>query len=364
MLSKVSKFILFGRPDAYDSNSKLELRNSHLDLLETALLDNSASSSLALLNFYTALLQRWTTHLFSATPDPANTPINGPTSTVKMHPPRISDTDIPALTSAITSVTTHASLLILTLLTTHGSAPQILTYLETVSFLISQAPSYPTLTISVPHPLTIYLLTFSYPSISTLSRLCSVLATHKLAFEAILTRPRVPPASVEQPQSGAPQKYSITHFNGFLMDICNLLWRSRAFNRTDPNALGCLLPAVVLPHLANYTSSLKPPYLLNTSFSLSFHSDLAGLSNAAMREIEEEGIAARGEKQIRVRHAGPVTQKSLVVLGREGGVVVGWKEYRLAVLTWLEKRGLTGLAEFMGCTMKGLMGKGESGSAV
>lgn len=149
------------------------------------------------------------------------------------------------------------------------------------------------------------------------------------------------------------------------MDICNLLWRSRAFNRIDPNALGCLLPPAVLPHLADYTSSLKPPYLLNTSFSLSFHSVLAGLSNAAMREIEEEEIAAaQGEKQVRVRHAGPVTQKSLLVLAREGGVVVGWKDYRLAVLTWLEKRGLRGLAEFMGCTMKGLMGKGENGSAV
>lgn len=87
-----------------------------------------------------------------------------------------------------------------------------------------------------------------------------------------------------------------------------------------------------------------------------------------MREIEDEKIATRGEKEfeqeVRVRHAGPVTQKSLLVLGREGGVVVGWKDYRLAVLTYLKQRGMVGLAEFMGCTMKGLMGKGEGGSAV
>ena len=354
------------RLDTSDANLISELQNSHLDLLETALLDNSASSSIALLTFYTTLLQRWTSLLFAATADPANMPINRPIYTGKIYPPRISDSGIPALTSAITSLTTHTSLLILTLLTTHGSAPQILTYLETYSSLISEAHSYPTLTILVPHPLTIYLVTFSYPSISTLSRLCSVLATHKIAFEAILTRPRVSSSSIDQPQAESPQKYSITHFNGFLMDVCNLLWRSRAFNRTDANALGCLLPPAVLPHLANYTSSLKPPYLLNTSFSLSFHSDLAGLSNAAMREIEDEEIAARGDKEVevRVRHAGPVTQKTLLVLGREGGVVVGWKDYRLAVLRYLEKRGLMGLAEFMGCTMKGLMGKGESGNAV
>lgn len=41
--------------------------------------------------------------------------------------------------------------------------------------------------------------------------------------------------------------------------------------------------------------------------------------------------------------------------------MLGWKEYRLAVLSWLEMRGLTGLADFMACTMKGLMGKGEEG---
>lgn len=360
-----SKSLLVKRQGTYNSNSNLELQNSHFNHLETALLDNSASSSIALLNFYTTLLQHWTSHLFSVTPELVNYSTDRPISTVKTYPPRISDTDIPALTSAITSLTTHTSLLILTLLTTHQSAPHILTHLETISFLISQAASYPTLTIPVPHPLIIYLLTFSYPSISTLSRLCSVLATHKLAFEATLARPRVSRAGAEQaPQAGALHKYSITHFNGFLMDICNLLWRSRAFNRMDPNALGCLLPPAVLPHLANYTSSLKPPYLLNTSFSLSFHSILAGLSNAAMREIEEQEIAARGEKEVRVRHAGPVTQKSLLVLGREGGVVVGWKDYRLAVLSWLEKRGLGGLTEFVGCTMKGLMGKGESGTAV
>lgn len=83
-----------------------------------------------------------------------------------------------------------------------------------------------------------------------------------------------------------------------------------------------------------------------------------------MQELEEREIAARGENEVHVRHAGPATQKSLLVLGREGGVVVGWKDYRLAVLSWLETRGLGGLGEFMGCTMKGLMGKGEGASAV
>ena len=53
------------------------------------------------------------------------------------------------------------------------------------------------------------------------------------------------------------------------------------------------------------------------------------LSIAAFREMEEEAAVAeeeaRGdddeeEESVRPRHAGPVTQKSLAVLGREGGV--------------------------------------------
>ena len=59
---------------------------------------------------------------------------------------------------------------------------------------------------------------------------------------------------------------------------------------------------------------------------------------------------------VRVRHAGPITQKSLAALGREGGVKVDWKEYRVAVLRWLEGVGVKGIRELGGATMKGLLG--------
>lgn len=60
---------------------------------------------------------------------------------------------------------------------------------------------------------------------------------------------------------------------------------------------------------------------------------------------------------IRARHAGPVTQRSLVQLGREGGVKVDWRAYRVAVLEWLEGMGAGGVRELGGATMKGLMGR-------
>jgi len=34
----------------------------------------------------------------------------------------------------------------------------------------------------------------------------------------------------------------VNYFNGFVMDLCNCLWRNRALNNADKNALGCQIP--------------------------------------------------------------------------------------------------------------------------
>jgi centromere protein I len=63
---------------------------------------------------------------------------------------------------------------------------------------------------------------------------------------------------------------------------------------------------------------------------------------------------------VRIRHAGPITQKTLITLGKEGGVKVDWKEYRVHVLRWLEGMGVGGVRELGGATMKGLLGGPET----
>ena len=59
---------------------------------------------------------------------------------------------------------------------------------------------------------------------------------------------------------------------------------------------------------------------------------------------------------MRVRHAGPVSQRSLAVLQAEGGLEVNWAAYRAEVLRWLDEMGVKGVGELMFCTMKLLMG--------
>ena len=143
------------------------------------------------------------------------------------------------------------------------------------------------------------------------------------------------------------------------MDTCNLLFRSRAFNAADGHALGCLVPQPVVTSLSAYTSGLDPSQPLTGLFSLSHNPNLSALSIAAFREVED----AAEDKQpgsVAVRHAGPITTKSLARLGRQGGVKLGWKEYRVLVLTWLESVGVSGIADFGAATMPGMKGEQDA----
>ena len=217
----------------------------------------------------------------------------------------------------------------------------ILSFYEIVTGAIAHTSHWRTIRISTPSALLVYQLVFTC-SLSTLSRICAILATYKRAFEGAMSA-----ASAKGGEGGYPRDY-VNHFNGFLMDICNCLWRNRAFNHDDVNALGCLIPDSVLPPLRTYADSLAHP--LPTLFSLSHSSILCALSIACLREMED--ASANG---ISIRHAGPVTQRSLAALGNDGGIRVTWPNYRLEVLKWLEERGIGGVGELMYNTMKHLM---------
>ncbi|KAI9822263.1 MAG: hypothetical protein M1832_003086 [Thelocarpon impressellum] len=205
--------------------------------------------------------------------------------------------------------------------------------------------------ITTPSAHVIYLLTFT-SSLSALSRLCAILATYKRAFEGAMGAVR------GSDGEGLYPRDRVNHFNGFLMDICNCVWRNRAFNREDVNALGCLIPESILPSLRAYAEDMG--HSLPTMFSLSHSTTLCALSIACFRELED---AAADE--IMTRHAGPVTQRGLSKLANEGGLKISWSNYRLEVLQWLEARGVRGVAELMYNTMKHLMlNKAGSGAPV
>ncbi|KAL9075058.1 MAG: hypothetical protein Q9157_004149 [Trypethelium eluteriae] len=193
--------------------------------------------------------------------------------------------------------------------------------------------------IILPQPHTIYILLFD-TSVSDISHLCSILATYK----GVLQKRRLTSTSLQQ--------QTIDQFNGYLMDVCNLLWRSRAFGRGDINAMGCFLPESALPVFQDYLWNIDHEYGLPYIFGLSHHASLSLLSITALRELED--LAETRGEDLRLKHAGPVTQRSLMKLDKDGGFKITWRDYRVQVLDYLEKRSLGGIKELMFSTMKDL----------
>jgi len=192
----------------------------------------------------------------------------------------------------------------------------------------------------LPPPVLLYTLVMS-SSLSILSRICAVLVTYKQALE-------------KQMKSAAVYHTDSTKtINGYLMDCCNLLWRSRALTYSDANSMGCLCPDDVSLELQSYLSTLNRDYAVAKSFDFSHSSLTSSLARAALDAFEAEAETEVGETL--PRHAGPVTQQSLVLIRNEGGITMSWKEYRLGVLTWLEARGIDGIKKLMFATMKDLM---------
>ncbi|CAJ2507310.1 Uu.00g084960.m01.CDS01 [Anthostomella pinea] len=300
-----------------------ELYSGIFKSLETSILDNTAKSQIDLLRFYTGLLQRWTIYLASLE----------------------DDASVPHSSSTIAALSTHVNDLCLTVLQT---APGIATHSEVLNFyeqavIISSDPTLPMHTrIIIPPPPLVYILLFS-GSAATVSRLCAVLAKYKDSLKE----------ATKVPNADYPPEY-VNKFNGFLMDIANCFWRSRAFNSKDQNAHGCLMPGPQVDHLSSYINSLNMGVSLESLFSLSYSPVLGLFAISCFRELEDAELE-RGSGELDTRHAGPVTRTSLRALAKKGGLRLDWDDYRLYVLDHLEENGLGGIKEILSKTMKTIM---------
>jgi len=312
------------------ANSILDAYSSIFEPLEEAVLDDGIiESKLSLLIFYRNLLDQWTALLLS-----------------QSYP-------LQSATSAVNALIQHANNLALTIVQdnlTVDHSSIVLDFYESTASLISQPSLKTTIRIIIPPTELIYTLQFT-DSLCTISRLCAILALYKKAFEFVMA-PKLSTASV--PDQRSYSKEYVNHFNGFLMDICNCLWRSRAFNTSDPNALGCLISPNVSSTLSKYVSSLDTSLLLSTLFSFSYSPAFCLLAITYIRELED-----KFEDEIELRHAGPVTQNSLKQLEKDGGLKLPFADYRLGILQYMENEGVEGVGELMYNTMKHLMNARE-----
>lgn len=305
------------------------LYDSTLQPLEHAILTNhpdTPTAQLVLLDFYTTLLQNWSITIFSS--------------------PSLSTLPLPSISSLTSHIHTLSQTLTQTSPTTQTHL-QILDFLSTTALLTARPNLLQTLPVTglIPHPALIYTLTFSH-SAAVLSRLCDIITTYKRGLEAVMLPSRRPLTAIENQR--------VRVFNGFLMDICNCIWRVRAFSTNDTNSQGCHVATEVIGALSSYINNINPEMSLTSAFGLSYNPVLARFALEFMREAEE-GLGGR--------HVGPVSQRSLVAMKGRGGMEMGWQEYKLGVLGYLEDKGFGGVPRLMFNTMKGLMG-GKGGVRV
>lgn len=297
--------------------------------LQTAVLDGSASSQLDLLELYTNLLRRWNVILLA------------------------NETDIPKHASeSVARLVSHASQLSLTVLQTsptEHTALRVLDFYERATHLYSNGTLLRSLQITIPPVPLVYTLQFT-TSLAAASRLCAVLAAYKQAFAAYMANA----AKALGPQY---DKAQVNTFNGFLMDICNCLWRGKAFATRDAHAKGCAVSAAPAAALTAYVAELSAAsgagdMALGSLFTMSYSPLLCLQAAAHVRRLEEKEDE---DVVLRARHAGPVTARSLGQLARKGGLELAWQDYRLGVLRYLEENGFGGISELMYSTMRNLL---------
>jgi centromere protein I len=221
----------------------------------------------------------------------------------------------------------------------------ILDFLEVTADLTTHPDILRSLRLTMPRRSLVYILHFS-PSLPVVSRLCDVVATYKRSLGTIMTRSAE--VSVED-------SVVIRLFNGLLMDLCNCLWRVRAFSSSDTNAQGCHVFPTVTDALGAYAAMVDPDTPLVSMFDLSHSPVLCLQSLECIRELEDLELAETDADRLKERHGGPVTNKSLIALRSRGGLNLTWQEYRLAVLRHLEDKGFVGVPRLMFNTMKLLM---------
>ncbi|KAI1117322.1 Mis6-domain-containing protein [Nemania sp. NC0429] len=293
-----------------------ELLANIFELLEKRILDGTPHSQLEILGFFNSLLRRWIVNWTS----PEKRAIEA--------------------SQSVAHLVTHVNNLCLTLIQTSpgiSTHEKILDFYYQASSLASDSHllTYTQATIVPSAPL-IYTLFFTSSPL-TASRVCSVVAKYKEGFQIAMGAAKI---------DYAPRH--IPEFNGFLMDICNCLWRQRALSDEDPNAKGCMIPRPLVGHLSSYIGSLSMGGSLADIFSLSYSPTFSLFAISFLRELEDEVEEQEG---LDIKHAGPPTKATLRTLANKNGVNLSWDDYRRGVLSYLDSRGMDGVEHLLSITI-------------
>ncbi|KTW28551.1 hypothetical protein T552_01811 [Pneumocystis carinii B80] len=170
----------------------------------------------------------------------------------------------------------------------------------------------------------------------SLSRICGLIVGYKAAFD-----------QHEKNEVKSPYHRDIVdYFNSFVMDFCNCLWRNRAFNKQDKNALGCQLSEEVVMTLKSIAE--VQGIFFGSIFSITHGTVFAHWSAETLKDLEDES------PNIIKRHVGPVSNTSLKRWAEEGGLNISLNDFRILVLNKINKKNYNGVYDFLYSSMASL----------
>ncbi|KAF9434135.1 hypothetical protein BGZ76_008508 [Entomortierella beljakovae] len=216
------------------------------------------------------------------------------------------------------------------------------------------------LAVVIPEPAIVYHC-FLSDSGMPISRICGIIYQYKQAFEAfeqeqqlqydLLVQSQMSsqdasgnnhesipaPAPIEVP--GYSRDYVIL-FNSFVMDICNFLWRNRAYNKTDKNAQGFHINQPTISKIKQIC--MEGGLSMSNMLSMTHSTALSGYSSRFLKKLEDlQNVPA--EKQLKA----PVSSLSLKDMASKGGLNITFDDYRIQYLDYLEQKGFDGISQFL-----------------
>ena len=168
-------------------------------------------------------------------------------------------------------------------------------FLDTYEILISLTTKHKIIHINLPSHRLIYRCIFSGQA-EVISRLAGLMRTYKMAYEIY-----------EKAGEDAGVVYtreSINHFNSYVMDMCNCLWRNRAFNLQDSNATGLGIPPDIIEAMKT-DADRREMSPLGSLFGVISGESFSRYALDYLRTKEDESL------DITVRHVGPPTTHSM-----------------------------------------------------
>ncbi|KAL1932275.1 hypothetical protein VTP01DRAFT_9331 [Rhizomucor pusillus] len=171
---------------------------------------------------------------------------------------------------------------------------------------------------------------FLTTSAMAMSRICGIVNQYKKAFEVNdrKTGDWVTRHTVEY----------LNHFNTYVMDLCNALWRNLALSHSNPSELAFSFTDEITEAFAAICDARDQT--LNLVLSLTHSPALANFSKRFMDGKEEEA-------ETELRHDGPITAQLLKSLGKDGGVKISYGEFRVELLDYLHHLGFDGIYKLL-----------------